>query len=208
MQFDLAALLTLQIAGLGISVAEAIAFVTGVICVWLAATRNVLTFPAGIVSSAMMLVLFWNTGLYGDSALQILFVALGVQGWWAWLQGRVNEELIVLRADTTDWWLVVAIMGPGAVALWFGLQALGGSAPLLDAAITSGSIAAQILLNRRRVENWLIWIAVDVVSIPLYASRDLWLIAGLYAIFLGLATGGWITWRRTLARQPAAPAAA
>lgn len=208
MQFDLTALLSMQIAGLGISVAEVIAFATGVICVWLAATRNVLTFPAGIVSSAMMLVLFWNTGLYGDSALQILFIALGLQGWWAWSRGRANEELIVLRAGNADWWLVLGIMGPGAVALWWALQALGGSAPLLDATITSGSIAAQILLNRRRVENWLIWIAVDVVSIPLYASRDLWLIAGLYAIFLGLATGGWFTWRKTLTRQAAlAPAA-
>ncbi len=205
MSIDIAAALTLQIAGIGLSLAEVIAFVTGIACVLLAATRNVLTFPTGIVSSAMMLVLFWDTGLYGDSTLQILFIALGLQGWWAWTRGRRNEELVVLKAGPGDWWLVIGLMGPGALALWWGLQRLGGTAPLLDAAITAGSIAAQVMLNRRRVENWLIWIAVDVVSIPLYASRGLWLISGLYAVFLGLAAGGWFAWRRTLARQSAQP---
>ena len=80
------------------------------------------------------------------------------------------------------------------------------AAPWWDAAVAMGSVAAQILLAQRRIENWLVWIAVDVLAIGLYWSRDLHLTAGLYGLFLVMCIFGWFEWRRAEAAPGIAPA--
>jgi nicotinamide mononucleotide transporter len=91
--------------------------------------------------------------------------------------------------------------------LWYVLGLLKGSAPPIDAAITSLSIVAQWLLNRRVLENWAWWIVIDLISIPLYLSRGLPLIAALYLVFLALCVQGFFRWRRHVAPQPEVAAA-
>ena len=177
---------------------EALAFVTGVWCVWLAARRHVLNFPIGIVNVSLFIVLFAGVGLYADMALQFIYVALGFAGWYWWLRGGPRGgELAIRRAGRTH----VVVMAIALVVTTVTIYALltshtDSTVPGLDAATTALSLVAQYMLSRKLLQNWYVWISADLVYIPLYASKGLYLTAGLYCIFLGLCVYGLTQWRR------------
>lgn len=178
---------------------EALGFVTGALCVYLVVRENVWNFPVGIANNAFFLVLFAGARLYGDAALQIIYLALGFQGWYLWLRGGENRTpLKVERASRRLLAGVGAFVVAGTVGLTFFFRAVNDSAPLLDAFTTALSLGAQYLLNRKAVENWWLWIAADVVYVYLYAARGLQLTAVLFFVFLCLCVAGLLSWRRTL----------
>jgi nicotinamide mononucleotide transporter len=178
---------------------EALGFVTGAACVYLVVGQNIWNFPIGIANNIFFLILFGQSRLYGDAGLQIVYLGLGVQGWYNWLYGGKRQT--PLQIARVSWqlllWLGVAIV----VTTWLlmlALKAVNGSAPLLDAFTTALSLAAQYLLNRKAIESWLLWIVVDVLYIYLYITRGLHLTAMLYLVFIGLCIAGYISWQRTL----------
>jgi nicotinamide mononucleotide transporter len=140
-------------------------------------------------------VLFVDARLFADAGLQLVYIVLGVMGWIAWanLKGpgpfKVRRAGFGLHAGTT-----VAV-GVATLVLVPVLRAAHGAAPGWDALTTSMSLGAQLLLNLKRLETWYIWIAVDVIYVPLYLSRDLNLTALVYVVFLGLCVMGWRQWR-------------
>lgn len=181
---------------------ETLGFVTGAACVYLVVKENVWNFPVGIANNVFFLALFAGARLYGDAALQIVYVALGLQGWYLWLRGgRGRTALAVSRAPRRLLAGVVVFVVAGTAALTPALRAAGDSAPLLDALTTVLSLAAQYLLNRKVIENWLLWITADVLYVYLYLARGLQLTAVLYFVFLCLCVAGLLSWRRTLARR-------
>jgi len=113
----------------------------------------------------------------------------------------------VFRATRREHLALMVAMAGLVPLLWWLLGLLKGSAPLVDSLVTSLSLAAQWLLNRRVLENWVWWIIVDLISIPLYASRGLPLIAALYVVFLALCVQGWVRWRALVAAEPVRAAA-
>lgn len=178
---------------------EIAAAVTGAACVLLVVARSVWNFPIGIASCVAYLVFFADGRLYAEAGLQVVFIFLGVHGWVAWARGR--EEVHVRRVPVGELTLLAALFP----AAWLGLARLlehvGGAAPVLDAFTAVLSIAAQWLLNRRYIETWLGWVVVDQVSVALFWSREMYLTAGLYALFLGMCVAGLVEWRRHLARR-------
>lgn len=185
---------------------EASAFVTGAGCVWLVVRENVWNFPIGLVNVATFSVLFFQARLYADAGLQVVYFALGIAGWYLWLHGGEHRDALRIRnASRREQWLALAFVAACTVLLWRLLRVVGGSASFFDALTTSGSLASQWLLNKKRVENWLGWILVDVLYVPLYLSRGLHLTALLYAVFLAMATTGYLRWR-ALVRAELAPA--
>jgi nicotinamide mononucleotide transporter len=192
---------------LSISLTEVLGFLTGGLSVWLVVKGNIWTWPVGIANNVFFAILFWDARLYGDMALQGLYVVLNAIGLWFWLrrdgQGRLPR---IGRVRTQEAWLLLALAVPCTWALMLYLRHIHGSAPFLDALTTCGSIVATYLLARKLIESWLVWIAVDVVYVPLYLSRELVLTAVLYAGFLLMCVRGLAEWRRQF--QPAAwPAA-
>ena len=179
-------------------------FATGIVCVWLGTRANIWNCPVGILNSAILGLVFLQQRLFADASLQVVFITLNVRGL---LQGRAGlvatEDAPVFRSTRRET-VLMAIWAAGlALILWRVLGLLKGSAPLIDALVTSLSIVAQWLLNRRVLENWLWWIAVDLISIPLYLSRGLPLIALLYVVFLLLCCQGFVRWRRHTVLGPA-----
>lgn len=180
------------------SALEWIATLLGIACVALAAWRSVWTFPAGIVSVALLGVVVFEARLYSDALLQLFFVGANLYGWWNWVRTRADTgEVVVGRLDRRArlLWLSGIVV---AATLW-GVamhRFTDASYPWWDAAIAAASVAAQILMAQRRVENWWLWIAVDLASIPLYLAKGLMLFAFLYLVYLVLAVGGWLAWRR------------
>jgi nicotinamide mononucleotide transporter len=194
--------------GTPLSYAESAGFATGLVCVWLTARRNIWNFPVGIANCALLLLLFVQARLFADAGLQILFIALGIRGWWQWAQGTAVAPKPITTATPRE----LAIYAATSVVLTgalFGLLTLAkGSLPIFDALITALSVVAQWLLNRKTLQNWFWWIAVDVISIPVYIHKELYLIALLYAIFLALCLFGLASWRGELQRERATNAAA
>jgi len=182
-----------------VSVAELLGFVTGAASVWLTVLARISNFPVGIANSAFFLALFLSARLFADSALQVVYIVLGFAGWWQWLHGGLERSrLTVARAG---WPLVVCCVAFVALGTWgltVLLDAAHDIAPFWDALTTAVSLAAQFLLNCKKIENWVFWIAVDVVYIPLYLVKRLDLTAIVYVLFLGLCVAGVRAWRRAL----------
>ena len=177
---------------------EAASVVTGAVCVWLTVRENVWNFPLGLVNVACFSVLFFGTRLYADAGLQVVYFVLGLIGWRLWLHGgERGTALRVSRAGAMH----LRILAAGGVAttliLWATLRHVGGSASFLDALTTSISLCAQWLLNRKHVESWYAWIAADLIYVPLYVYKELYLTAGLYAVFLVMAVMGLRRWSAT-----------
>ncbi len=195
-------------AGMPMSAGDILGFVTGLLCVWLTARANIWNFPVGIANSLILGLVFLQQRLFADATLQIVFIAFSIAGWWQWVHGRHARESSPVFSTTLREQLALVVIGVvAALLLWRILVSLNGSAPPVDATITVLSLCAQWQLNRRQISSWGWWIAVDIISIPLYWSRGLPLIAGLYVIFLLLCVRGWLHWR-TLARLRPADAAA
>lgn len=192
----------LVLAGMPMSWGDIAGFVTGIVCVWLAARANIWNFHFGIVNGAILGLVFVQQRLFADASLQVVFIALNARGLQAWRAGeQLSESAPVFhttRRELARMLLTVAILVP---LLWWVLGLMRGSAPLIDATVTSLSIVAQWLLNRRVLENWIWWIVVDLISIPLYVSRGLPLIAALYVVFLLICCQGYVRWRRLVAPE-------
>lgn len=170
----------------------------------LAAVNHVATWPLGIVGCLLFGVLFHGTQLYADALLQVFFVATSVAGWRRW-----RREDLPPVTRTTPRALAGMAGAAAAVALAHGalLRAFTDAwAPFADAAVLAFSVVAQLLLMRRRLETWAFWLLVNTVSVPLFASRGLWVTAGLYAVFWCNAWwGGWRWWRQWRAATGGAP---
>lgn len=182
-------------------VTESLGFVTGGACVYLTVRENVWNFPVGIANSVFFLVLFAGARLFADAALQVVFIALGFQGWYLWLRGGDNHTpLEVERASLKLVAGVAAFVAAATAGLTLFLRTVHDSAPFLDALTTALSLGAQYLLNRKAVENWLLWMTADVIYVYLYASppRLLYLTALLYFVFLCLCVAGLRSWLKTM----------
>ncbi|GEK20776.1 nicotinamide riboside transporter PnuC [Cellulomonas xylanilytica] len=179
---------------------EVLGFVSGALCVWLATRQNVWNFPVGIANNLLFLWLFTDAGLYANAGLQVVFAALAVLGWVWWVRGGPDHHALAVTRTPRWVWPVGAVV---VAACTVGLTALlssseSSAAPFWDALTTSSSLVAQVMLGRKWLGSWSVWIATDVVLVGLYASQGLMLTAVLYAGFIGLCVLGWRDWRRAL----------
>jgi nicotinamide mononucleotide transporter len=173
---------------------------TGVLAVWLTTRQQIWCWPIGIVSVLLYVFVFYEARLYATMGLQVVYVALAVYGWYAWAKGGPDEgPLRVSRASS----LTVA------VALGIGLAATVGlglllarhtdeSLPFTDSAVTSFSLVAQWMQARKLLENWWLWLVVDIAYVGINQSQGLMPTAGLYMVYSALALAGLLQWRRSM----------
>jgi nicotinamide mononucleotide transporter len=190
--------------GAAVTWLEIVAFVLALACVAGNVAQRLWAWPLAIVSCLLYGWLFAAHRIYGDAALQVFFVLASLWGWWQWRFGRrpgqgADEGLRVTTLDARGRLILLGAW----VLLWLILGGLldaftDSDVPWLDALPTAGSLLGQLLLARKVLENWWVWIGVDVASIALFAHKQLWLSVLLYAIFLGLATLGLLRWRADL----------
>lgn len=181
-----------------VTLAEILGFITGLVTVYLVVVERVWNFPIGIANSAFFMILFLHAGLYADGYLQIMYIVLGFAGWWAWLKaGPQRTELSVVWGRAVE---VVAAAGLGAIVtavLYPILRHAHDIAPWWDALTTGLSVSAQSLLNFKRIQNWFFWIVADLIYIPLYFAKDLYLTGIVYMCFLTLCMFGLRAWTRS-----------
>ena len=178
---------------------EIVAFVVAVVMVLANFRVNPVAWPLAILSSLMYALLFADSKLYGEAGLQIVFVGAACWGWWQWLRGR-NGDGTSLRVHHLSK-RGLTLLAAATLAAWplMGLlldHATDSDVPYFDALPTVASLAGQILLARKCVDNWPVWVGVNVVSVALFAHKGLWLTVVLYALFTLLALFGWRAWRK------------
>lgn len=186
------------------STLELIAVLFGLACVVLTIRQHIACWPTGLVMVTLYIVIFREAKLYSDMLLQVIYVFLQMYGWWAWLSGGPDRSpLVVTRVPTRQLvpWLVTCLAGTVAIG-WSMNTYTKAAMPYIDAFAAVASLIAQWLMGRKRLESWLLWIVVDIVSIGMYLAKELYLTAGLYLLFLVLAVMGYVTWEKTL-RVPA-----
>ncbi len=189
---------------------ELVAAATGFACVWLAARESIWNFPVAIVSCLLYVLVYFGAKLYADCGLQGLFILLSGYGWYQWLYGGDNAaELGVTHATGREWGLGAAFAALFTLGFGYYLRHhTDATFPYVDSFITAGSIVAQYLLTRKRLENWLLWLLVDVIYVPMLWYKQLYTTSLLYFLYLALAAYGYWQWRRELQSSAAATAAA
>lgn len=172
----------------------------------LVALRSVWNYPFALVAVTLYAFVFFEAKLYSDMLLQGFFFALNLYGWAAWVRARDDSGVPVrwMTDRARRGWAAATI---AAWACWsFAMdRTTDAAAPWIDGAIAMLSITAQWLLARRRVESWFLWILVDLIAIPLFASRGLYATSAVYVVLLGLSIDGLIQWRRAAATERMAP---
>ncbi len=163
----------------------------------LAGCNNIHTWWTGILGCVLFALLFHATQLYADVALQVFFVATSAWGWWAWSHrsGAAPRPVSTMPAQELAWMLPAAAAAAWAYAAMLGAWT-DAYAPLPDSVVLTFSVLGQWLLVQRRVQTWPVWLLVNCVAAPLYASRGLWITAALYSAYAVHAVLGWRRWQR------------
>jgi nicotinamide mononucleotide transporter len=183
---------------------ELLAVVMTLVGIVLTIKEKISCWPVAIVGILAYLVVFMRARLYADAALQPIYVVQNLYGWWYWAhggeRGQGQAPIVTLSWGSRAAWLagtsIVSLIVGAGLARW-----TNAAAPYADAALSTTSLVANWLLARKVLENWWLWIAVNVGYVVLFWKKQLLLSAGLYALLLALAAAGLIEWQRSRARH-------
>ena len=188
---------------------ETLAAVFGAVSVYLSVRENVWSWPTAIVNVTLYILVFWRAKLYADMALQVVYIGISVYGWHQWLHGGAGRTALPVTRLTRR--VAAALVAIGAVSVLLLGTILGrftdAALPWLDSTTTATSLIAQWMMARKILQNWLVWVAVDVVYIGMFLFKSLTLTAVLYAVFLVLSAMGYFQWKKSLESDAARAAA-
>lgn len=177
---------------------EAVAVAAGLMSVWYARREDILVYPTGIVNVLIYVYLCYEVKLYADMSINIFYFGMSIYGWIKWTRKTSdNQTRPITVMDRKEWILSAGGLVLFFFALWYILQKYTDSnVPVWDALTTAIFIIGMWLMALKKVENWIFWIAGDLISVPLYASKLLVLSSFQFAVFLALAIAGYIEWRK------------
>ena len=195
-----------EILNYPLSYIELIGTIFGLIAVYLSSRANIWTWPASIVNEFAFFWLFFQVQLYADMGLQIYFFIATLYGWYYWNQKPNRDTVTQLTANTR--WIYVGVLLVGTIIVGIIVSKIHVMAPSIftkpasypyaDAFTSVASVLAMILLSRKKIENWILWIAVDIVAVILYYLKGIHLVMIEYVVFMIICIFGYIHWRRQL----------
>lgn len=182
------------------SLIELIGVLTGVAGVWLAARQNVWTWPMSLVSVAMYVLVFYDARLYADMGLNAFYFVTSMYGWYIWLYGgKNNTERKVSHVRKKE---MLTLLGLGAVFTlglgYFLDNYTDADLSYTDSATTAISLIGYWMMAKKQLENWVVWLVVDVLYVGVYAYKELYLTSFLYFVFLILCVVGYLDWKKAL----------
>ena len=183
---------------------EIAGFVFGVAGVWLTLRENVWCFPVGLINVILSLFLFYQQKLYADTLQQFVYIILLSYGWFMWLKGtddKMKNLPVSLCSNQTLLMCGFAFVISTTFLGVFLSKLTDAIFPWLDSAATSISFVAQWMIAKKKIENWLLWILVNMMYIGIYSSRHLWLYSLLFTVYLALAIIGYLRWKSELKKS-------
>lgn len=176
---------------------EWVGTITGFTCVYLAARQNIWNWPVAIISVIAYGVLFYNYQLYGDAILQLYFMITSIYGWYYWMIRKELDQKPIVKLNGGQMVIISAIglLLTGLMG-WFLDSFTDSDVPYADGFCTALSFIAQLLMARKVLQNWILWVIVDICYVPLYIYKELMLTAILYTLFLALAVMGYMQWSK------------
>lgn len=183
--------------------------ITGLLCVYLAAINKIWNWPIAIVSVTIYIFIFFDKQLYADMGLQVYFLVTNIYGWYFWSRKTAVEVKTPITLITKQQILysvaIVAIVTPSLGLALIKLAPIlhykPASFPYLDSFCTACSLVAQVYMARKVLENWLIWIFVDIIYVGVYFVKHLDITAVMYAIYVGIALLGYLDWKKAYRKQ-------
>ncbi|RZK41280.1 MAG: nicotinamide riboside transporter PnuC [Pedobacter sp.] len=188
----------------GTSLLEWCGVITGILCVWLAAKNVIWSWPIAIISVLIYTSIFYDSKLYADMGLQVYFLGMNVYGWYYWSSQKKNPGKERPISNVKKWEVLLSILGIIVFTYILGTllyKNTDASFPFIDSFCTAGSLVAQAFLARRVIQNWLIWIFVDIIYVGVYFSKDLYATGLMYALYVVIATIGYLDWKRIYREQ-------
>jgi nicotinamide mononucleotide transporter len=179
---------------------EIAAAIITVVSIALATKENIWYYPTGLVALAMYTWVYFNAKLYAESLLQVVCLVLMIYGWYEWLHGGANrKELAVSRTPRWAWLagITAGVLG-SAIVIALQLRFTDNPNPYVDSSLFTWSLVAQWMTARKWLENWVLWVLINTVSVPLYVVRGLWPTAVLYVLLWILAIVGYVQWKRSM----------
>ncbi len=190
---------------------EIIGAVVGLVYLWLEYRASIHLWIAGVVMPAVYLFVYYDAGLYADFGISVYYLVAALYGWIVWRFGRRREGTSddgraiqsLLAVNSPKAWSRIAILATVAAALFFAIawvliRFTDSTVPWLDSFTTALSIVAMWMLARKHVEQWLVWLVVDVVSAGLYIYKELPFTAALYLLYAAIAVAGYRKWLRMM----------
>jgi len=189
----------MEIFGQTVTWIEFYGTVFGIAGVVLTILKNSWCFPTGLANVGLYAILFFQSKLYADALLQVVYILLLIYGWMEWEKRSAQKEFIATRISKRLWILLAFISaGLTMVIGTVFMKYTDASLPFLDSLLASMSLLAQWMIAKKKIENWLVWIAVDVAYVGMYIFKHLYLTGFLYFIFIILAIAGYREWKKKL----------
>ena len=188
-------------AAVSMSPWEAIAVILAIAYLLLAVKENILCWYFAFASTAIYTMLFWDVSLLMESALNVYYMAMAVYGWYQWSQGGSNGSdkphalAVQSMSGLQHAMVVLAIAILSGVSGYLLSEHSDAAWPYIDSFTTWASVITTFLVTQKYLQNWLYWIVIDAVSIPLYIDRGLHLTALLFAAYIIIAIFGYFSWR-------------
>ncbi len=185
------------------SLLEIISFVLAIVMVLLNIRQSPWAWLFAITSAGLYAVVFYEAKIYGDMALQFVFVIVSLWGWYQWMFGGSDKQGIAASRLSKNGWAIVVVTWALVYVIIAALLRTFTDTDVahVDAFLTAGSLVAQYLLTRKTIENWHLWIIIDLLYIGLYLHKDLYLTAVLYGLFAILAFFGLLAWKKSVAAK-------
>lgn len=175
---------------------EAFAVFTSYACTYLCVRERRFNYVLAVITTAAYCLLFWQAELLASMFLQIYLIPTVIYGWFRWKSDADARPVRHVEVKMIPAYLGVTLAGYFG-AVWL-VTSLGGSLPFFDAAILDGTILAQLLLDNKRLETWVIWLLVDIIAIYVYFSSGLFLVGVQYLAFLLNTVWGYLAWRKSM----------
>lgn len=207
--------------GYDLSWIEAVGTVAGLLCIWLASLEKISNYAFGLINVTLFAIIFFQIQLYASLLLQLFFFAANIYGWYAWSRQTQTQEAALqirwLPLPKALAWLAVCVVAIGLMIVYINpvfafltkvavslMQSLGMNVampelqpdafPFWDSCMMVLSIVAMILMTRKYVENWLLWVVINVISVVIFALQGVWAMSLEYMILTGIALNGTRMW--------------